>query len=158
MTRPAAVGDWLGRRATLSPSAPAIVDLAGPGPARSRAHDGHAPLERERAAPRVTPASRRADVCCNLPWSLPFADASVAHAYFAMAIEHFEREHVPLILREIRRVLRPDGVLRIVTLDMEAHARAYVDEGRPFFAVQAEHWPWTRALRTPLEHVLAWPR
>jgi fatty-acyl-CoA synthase len=34
MAGPALVGDWLGRRARLSPSAPAIVDLAGPGPAR----------------------------------------------------------------------------------------------------------------------------
>lgn len=44
MTRPALVGDWLGRRAKLSPSAPAVVDLAGPGPARAI---DYATLDRE---------------------------------------------------------------------------------------------------------------
>lgn len=44
MTRPALVGDWLGRRALLSPSAPAVVDLAGPGPAHAL---DYAALDRE---------------------------------------------------------------------------------------------------------------
>lgn len=42
--RPAWIGDWLGRRASLSPTAAAIVDLAGPGPARTL---DFATLERE---------------------------------------------------------------------------------------------------------------
>ncbi len=97
-----------------------------------------------------------ADIYCNLLWSLPFAEDSVDFAYFALAIEHFERRHVPLMLREIRRVLRPGGVLRVVTLDMEAYIQAYVARDRAFFDGQAEQWPWTRELRTPLEHILSW--
>lgn len=97
-----------------------------------------------------------ADVYANLLWSLPFGDDEVSHVYFALAIEHLARDHVPALLGEVRRVLRPGGVLRIVTMDMEAHARAYVERDQAFFDGQAEQWPWTRELRTPLENVLAW--
>lgn len=96
------------------------------------------------------------DLYCNLLWSLPFDDDSAQYIYFAMAIEHFDREHVPPLLGELRRVLRPGGVLRIVTVDIEAYIRAYIERDAAFFAGQAQQWPWTKTLRTPLEHILAW--
>ncbi len=47
--------------------------------------------------------------------------------------EHIPHTQLPLILSEINRVLRPDGVLRILTPDLERVARAYVEKDEDFF-------------------------
>ena len=104
----------------------------------------------------ITVGGDAADINVNLQWSLPFADASVRFVFFAMGIEHFRSSEVPAIVREIARVLAPGGVVRIVTLDAERYLRACCEDDRPFLDAQAEHWPWTASLATPLEHLLAW--
>lgn len=69
---------------------------------------------------------RRLTVCdaVNL-W--PYADASFDFLHSAQVAEHWRPEHVPLILRELRRVARP-GALFFCALDTEElfarHGRA----------------------------------
>lgn len=49
--------------------------------------------------------------------SLPFADSSVSLAYTSHTIEHVKEPQVDHLFREIRRTLRPDGVLRVTCPD-----------------------------------------
>lgn len=59
-----------------------------------------------------------ADMLLDLRKPLPFTDSSVSHVYSEHVIEHIEYEEAQALLREIRRVLRPDGVLRLSTPDL----------------------------------------
>jgi predicted SAM-dependent methyltransferase len=61
---------------------------------------------------------------------LPFADETVAGCRVEHFLEHLEvREELPDFLRDVLRVLRPDGVLRIIVPDAEKYLRAYCAEG-----------------------------
>ena len=53
---------------------------------------------------------------------LPFDDDSAKAAYLGHLLEHLERDEVPRALRELRRVLRGDGVAMVVgpCLDLAA--------------------------------------
>lgn len=67
---------------------------------------------------------------------LPFADGSARVVYHSHVLEHLDRVTAERFLRECRRVLRADGVLRVVVPDLEGICRAYlgaidrVDAGR----------------------------
>jgi predicted SAM-dependent methyltransferase len=69
-----------------------------------------------------------AELCCNLARPLPFADRSIELVYSSHTFEHLafpdEAYH---LLTELRRVVKPGGVVRLVMPDFEALARAYVD-------------------------------
>jgi SAM-dependent methyltransferase len=62
----------------------------------------------------------------NLVKGLPFEDNSVDAGYHSHLLEHLDRETAPKFLREILRVLKPGGRLRIVVPDFEEAARAYL--------------------------------
>jgi predicted SAM-dependent methyltransferase len=55
----------------------------------------------------------------------PWADDSVHVIYCSHMLEHFDREQGERFLRECRRVLRPDGVIRIVVPDLSVYVRRY---------------------------------
>ncbi len=57
---------------------------------------------------------------------LPFADASFDAVYHSHLLEHLPRAQALPFLRECRRVLRPDGVLRLAIPNLEAIARLYL--------------------------------
>ncbi|WP_295388952.1 methyltransferase domain-containing protein [uncultured Thiodictyon sp.] len=57
---------------------------------------------------------------------LPLAAGSVAVVYSSHFIEHVPRSHVPGILGECFRVLRPGGVMRLVLPDIEEMCREYL--------------------------------
>ena len=65
------------------------------------------------------------DLTRRLPWSDSSADA----IYSSHTLEHFSREDGREFLGECHRVLRENGVLRIVVPDLRPIARAYL-EGR----------------------------
>jgi len=65
-------------------------------------------------------------VAHDLRRGIPFGDESVDAVYHCHVLEHIDRDAVPGFLREIRRVLRPRGIHRIVVPDFGLLARRYV--------------------------------
>ncbi|PTY01534.1 methyltransferase [Verrucomicrobia bacterium LW23] len=62
----------------------------------------------------------------DLSGPLPFEDASVDVIYASHVVEHLDRSAVPALLSDIRRVLRPEGILRLVVPDLEGIVRGYL--------------------------------
>lgn len=62
----------------------------------------------------------------DLRRGIPAADASCDAVYHSHVLEHLDREHVAGFLGEIRRVLRPGGMHRVVVPDLEKLARLYL--------------------------------
>jgi predicted SAM-dependent methyltransferase len=58
------------------------------------------------------------DVMADLR-SLPFRDGTFSHVHCSHTIEHIPRSEVIAALRELRRVLHPDGVMYVAAPDME---------------------------------------
>ncbi len=63
----------------------------------------------------------------NLSEPLPFADRSVDVIYHSHVLEHLSRVQGNQFIRECHRILRPDGILRVVVPDLAILARNYVD-------------------------------
>ena len=57
---------------------------------------------------------------------LRFADGSVRYIYSSHTFEHFTRAESLAVAKECFRVLRPEGILRIVVPDLELIAREYL--------------------------------
>lgn len=68
---------------------------------------------------------------------LPYADASFDACYSSHVLEHLTHQEANRLLAESRRVLKPQGIVRIVVPDLEAIARHYlqtleeVEAGKP---------------------------
>lgn len=63
----------------------------------------------------------------DLRRGIPYGDASVDLVYHSHVMEHVDREAIPGFLAEIRRVLRPGGIHRIVVPDFEYRVRRYLE-------------------------------
>ena len=64
--------------------------------------------------------------------ALPFADHTAEAVYMSHALEHFPRYIGSRVAREVRRVLLPGGVFRVVVPDLEIIANRYLTSlGRP---------------------------
>lgn len=70
------------------------------------------------------------DVCWDIAKALPFRNGKMRGIYTEHCLEHVSFEVCDFALREFRRVLAPDGVLRIVVPDGELYMRRYI-EGLP---------------------------
>ena len=102
-------------------------------------------------------ADPEAELPLNLAGGLPFADASVRYIYAAHVLEHlYYPGEVQRLLAECRRVLQPEGRLRLVVPDIGQCLEAYAAGDSPFFAARRAHWPHWPAGRTPLEDFLAY--
>ena len=62
----------------------------------------------------------------DLTQGIPFPDASFDVVYHSHLLEHIPKTEAESFLKECRRVLRPQGVLRIVVPDLEQIARTYL--------------------------------
>lgn len=60
---------------------------------------------------------------------LPLTDNASDAVCSSHMLEHLDRLEADRFLNEAFRVLRPDGVLRIVVPDIQKHAQAYIDGG-----------------------------
>jgi SAM-dependent methyltransferase len=62
----------------------------------------------------------------DLRKGIPLGDESADVVYHSHVLEHVDRDAVPGFLAEIRRVLKPGGVHRVVVPDLERYARRYL--------------------------------
>src|SRR5713101_878977 len=65
-------------------------------------------------------------ICHNLAHGIPFLTESVDAVYHSHFLEHLDRGAARQFLLEVKRVLRPGGIQRIVVPDLEKLCRAYV--------------------------------
>jgi len=95
-----------------------------------------------------------APLSLDFRWGLPFAAGSTDRVYLSHVLEHAYYPNEALqLLREIHRVLRPGGRVRIVVPDIEACIAAYCANDRRFIEGRREHWPdWN--IRTRMESFL----
>ena len=59
--------------------------------------------------------------------TLPFKDGTVELVYASHVLEYFDREEAVSVLKEWKRVLVPEGTLRIAVPDFEAMVRLYTE-------------------------------
>jgi predicted SAM-dependent methyltransferase len=86
---------------------------------------------------------------------LPFADGIAHYVFLSHTLEHFRYPNEALsIAREIRRVLAPGGVLRVIVPDMAQWINAYATNDREFFECLQETWTWWPKSLTRLERLL----
>ena len=62
----------------------------------------------------------------NLKQGIPFPDASFDLVYHSHVLEHFSKTEAEFFIKECYRVLRSQGVLRVVVPDLEEIARMYL--------------------------------
>ena len=76
-----------------------------------------------------------APLAINLDWGLPLPTGSARYVFVAHLLEHlFHPAQSSRLLGDIRRVLAPGGVVRIVVPDIEKYLRAYASGDEAFFA------------------------
>jgi predicted SAM-dependent methyltransferase len=98
-----------------------------------------------------------APLAMNVLWGLPFADGSARCVFVSHLLEHlFYPRDVQPFLKEVRRVLAPGGVLRVVVPDIEQCIKAYANNDRSFFASRRETWAWWPENPTRLEDFLGY--
>jgi len=98
-----------------------------------------------------------APLSMNVLRGLPFRARSARHIFVSHLLEHlyFPRDVTPF-LAELRRVLAPGGVVRIVVPDIEQCIEAYTAKDQAFFASRRETWAWWPENPTRLEDFLAY--
>jgi SAM-dependent methyltransferase len=63
----------------------------------------------------------------DLKGGIPLGDDTADVVYHSHFLEHLDRDVVPALFAEIRRVLKPGGVHRAVTPDLARHVVIYLD-------------------------------
>ena len=67
------------------------------------------------------------DVILDVGKCIPVPDASVDHIFSEDLIEHLEYKDDKFFIQECYRILKPGGIMRILTPNLEAIVRQYVD-------------------------------
>ena len=80
------------------------------------------------------------DFVTDLRQPLPFADAACRLIFTEYVFEHIDADFRLSVLRELLRVLQPDGTLRIVVPDCEQFANAYITHNNAWFQATLG-WP-----------------
>jgi SAM-dependent methyltransferase len=62
----------------------------------------------------------------DLRKELPFVDNSVDAVYHSQLLEHLDRPIAAILVQEVKRVLKPGGIHRIVVPDLEKLCRSYL--------------------------------
>jgi len=97
------------------------------------------------------------ELALDLKWGLPFGDGAADLVFMSHMLEHFfYPEETLAVLAEIRRVLAPEGRLRVVVPDVEQCLRAYASDDAAFFEEREKTWTWWRGLDTRLVAFLSY--
>jgi predicted SAM-dependent methyltransferase len=62
----------------------------------------------------------------NILRKLPYPEGSFDSVYSSHVLEHFSRETAGRLLREMHRILKPNGIVRVVVPDLEQTCREYL--------------------------------
>jgi predicted SAM-dependent methyltransferase len=73
-------------------------------------------------------AGRSNVISHDLVKGIPFAAESVDVVYHSAVFEHIRRRHAANFLREIHRVLKPGGIVRVGVPDLEKLCRTYLEK------------------------------
>jgi SAM-dependent methyltransferase len=79
------------------------------------------------------------ELCCDIRDGLPVPDASVDYAVAIHALQDLPWRDIPQVLRELHRVLRAGGVLRVAVPDLDRAIDAYRAGDAAYFYVPDEH-------------------
>lgn len=63
---------------------------------------------------------------CNILKNLPFKDNSFEFIYSSQFVEHLTYSQLQHVLKECYRILKPNGIIRIVTPDLEELTKEYL--------------------------------
>jgi predicted SAM-dependent methyltransferase len=78
------------------------------------------------------------DISCDILEGLPLESGSIEYAVSIHALPELRYPDLVPALMELRRVLAPGGVLRLVLPDLDRGIRAYLDRDRDYFLVPDE--------------------
>jgi predicted SAM-dependent methyltransferase len=65
---------------------------------------------------------------CSLIKGIPFKDNTFDVVYHSQVLEHIPKENAAFFMKECYRVLKPNGVIRVVVPDLENIAREYLKQ------------------------------
>ena len=78
------------------------------------------------------------DITCDIRGGLPLETASIDYAVSIHGLPEVPYPDVIPVLQELRRILKPGGVLRLSLPDLEKAIRAYLDNDRNYFLIPDE--------------------
>jgi predicted SAM-dependent methyltransferase len=125
-----------------------------------RIRQGHGLRVNVACGPHILPGFVNIDLlpCCSdvLGWdcrrTLPLADNSAIGIRVEHFLEHLEpREELPAFLNACLRVLKPDGILRVIVPDAERYLRAYCHDDLIGFRELAVPDPFPEDLPTRMD-------
>jgi predicted SAM-dependent methyltransferase len=79
------------------------------------------------------------DISCDIREGLPLEDASLDYIVSIHALPELPLGDQSVALRELRRLLKPGGVLRLALPDLDKAIRAYIENDRDYFLIPDEH-------------------
>jgi SAM-dependent methyltransferase len=77
------------------------------------------------------------DITCDIRLGLPLESNSIDYAVSVHALQEIAYDDVVPVLRELHRVLKPDGVLRLVLPDIDKAIEAYSHGADAFYIAPA---------------------
>lgn len=97
------------------------------------------------------------EFACSLTWPMPFDAGAVDRIYSAHTLEHlFYKTEALFFLKEMHRVLKSGGAMRIVTPDIQLLIDAYSSQNDELiqFRQNLKHYNFTSMYRSRLEHLM----